>query len=114
MNNVNIVGNLVKDISLIVLEKNNLPIANFVLAIPKKLSKEKKEEYEKEGKTTAYFVNCIAYGSQAQLLQKNASKGDSIALEGRLQSRLIKREYTTINILEIVVNSFNNFKKYKK
>jgi len=81
INRVYMVGNLTKDPDLNTTTKN-IPVANFRIASSRKFrsaSGERKEE--------VCFVNVTAWLRLAEACKAKLQKGDSIYIEGRLQSK---------------------------
>jgi len=81
INKISIVGNLTKDPDLNTTTKN-VPVANFRIASSRKFrsaSGERKEE--------VCFVNVTAWLKLAEACKAKLTKGDSIFIEGRLQSK---------------------------
>lgn len=109
MNNVNLIGRLVKNPELRFTDED-LAVSNMRIAIDKKLSREKKEALEKSGKQTADFINVVAFGGLAETVSKYLRKGKRVGVTGRLQSGSYKAEdgtnrYPTdvvMNHLEII------------
>lgn len=108
MNQVVLIGRLTKDPELRYLPNaNNTAITRFTLAVDKQLSKEKRAEYESNNRLTADFINCVVWGKQAENIAQYVSKGNQLAVRGRIQTGSydgddgIKR-YTTY----VVVNEF--------
>ncbi len=87
MNNVILIGRLTKDPELRFLPGNGTAVSNFTLAVDKQLSKDKKQEFEAEGKPTADFINIVAWGRLAENCANYLKKGRKTAVQGRLQSR---------------------------
>ncbi|MBQ9868823.1 MAG: single-stranded DNA-binding protein [Ruminococcus sp.] len=98
MNSVNMVGRICNN-----LELKNTPnghtVLSFRIAIPRQYVK-KGEERESD------FISCIAWRSTADFISKYFSKGDMIALTGKLHSRdftdknNVKRYITEVYIIE--------------
>ena len=97
-------GRLTRDAELRYLENNNA-VARFTLAVDKGLSKEKKEEMEMQGKPTADFINCQAWGRLGETVAKYSGKGLRLIVNGRIQTGSYEkdgdRRYTT----EVVAQS---------
>lgn len=87
MNSVMLVGRLTADPELRFLPGNGTAVANFNMAIDKDLSKEKKQQFEQQGKPTADFPRIIVWGRQAENCATYLSKGRLVAVQGRLQTR---------------------------
>lgn len=75
----------------------NLAIAKFTLAI-------NRDTKNKEGNYDTDFINCVAYGKTAELIDKYLDKGSQIAIEGHIQTGSYekdgKKTYTTDIIVE--------------
>lgn len=99
MNKVCLTGRITKDIEL-KYNQNNVAITSLTLAVTRKF-KNQNGEYESD------FINCIAYKSTAELLNKYVKKGDLLGIEGRIQTRNYedkdgKRVYVTEVIVDIM------------
>ena len=57
---------------------NELPVANFSIAIPRP---------GKDGKKEVDFINCVAWRGLAKICGEYLKKGKLIAVEGRIQVR---------------------------
>ena len=121
MNNVNLIGRLVRDAELRYLPGAGTAICNFTIAIDRQLSKEKKQEMESQNKPTADFINIITWGKTAEFAANYLKKGLMVGVTGRLQSGKYENKegqtvYTTdVNCNEITMvewadkgNSNNN------
>ena len=86
MNNVILIGRLIKDVELRYTQASNTTYARFTIAVDRGMSKEKKQEAEANGQQTADFINIVVWGKQAENCQKYLQKGRNVAIQGRLQS----------------------------
>ena len=82
--------------------------ARFVVAVNRKLSKEKRQEAENNGYPTADFISCVAWGKTAENIANYFKKGNRIAITGHIQTGSYEnqqgqRVYTT----DVVVDSFD-------
>ena len=107
MNNVSLMGRLVRDIEIKTTATGML-IGNFTLALDKGLSKDKKQELEAMNKPTADFIRCLSFGKTAEILGQYVGKGNRLAIEGRIQTGSYEnqqgqRVYTT----DIIVDRFS-------
>lgn len=77
--------------------KNELKVANFTLAINRDVK-------NKEGNYDADYINCVAYGNQADLVSKYLDKGSKVSVEGHIQTGSYekdgKKTYTTDIVVE--------------
>lgn len=85
MNNVVLMGRLTKDPEIRYLSAGH-PVANFTLAVDRNLSKEQKAEYESKNIPIVDFVQCQAWGKNAENIGKFTSKGKRVLIAGRIQS----------------------------
>lgn len=98
MNNVILIGRLTKDPEL-KYANNGTEIARFTVAVDRR--------YKKEEEKTADFINCLAFGKTAEIIEKWFSKGNKIAITGRIQTGSYENKegqkvYTTDVIVESV------------
>lgn len=98
MNNLNLIGRLVRDVELKVLKNSDNHVVSFTIAVDNYISKE-------EGKTTS-FIPCVAFSKNAEIIAKYVKKGDLVALSGRLNQRSYKdKSDKTINVVEVIVTN---------
>lgn len=118
MNNVTLTGRITKDLEL-KYTQNGKAYCRFTLAVDRGLSKEKKQEAEANGQPTADFINCIAWGTTAEVLNKYTAKGKKILVNGSIETGSYtvqdgSKRYTTdvlvkrIEILEFADNNNTN------
>lgn len=86
MNNVILIGRLIKDVELRYTQSSNATYARFTIAVDRGMSKDKKQEAEEKGQPTADFINIVVWGKQAENCQKYLQKGRNVAIQGRIQS----------------------------
>ena len=80
MNKTILLGRLTRDPEVRYSQGDNATaIARFSLAVNRKFK-------NADGNYDADFPNCIAFGKQAEFIEKYFRKGDMIALTGRLQT----------------------------
>lgn len=87
MNNVIIIGRLVRDPELKFIPSNGMAVTNFTLAVDKDLSKDKKTEFAAQGRQTADFIPVVVFGKVAENCANFLSKGKLTAVNGRIQTR---------------------------
>lgn len=96
MNQYNCVGRLVKDIELM---QSNSVVAKFTLAVNRK--------FKKEGKPDADFPKFVAFGKTAEIMEKYLSKGNQVAVTGRLETDSYEnKEGQKVYTTDIIVESF--------
>lgn len=87
MNNVTLIGRLTADPELRFLPGNGRAVTNFSLAVDKDLSREKRQEFEQQGKQTADFIRIVVWGRAAENCANYLSKGRLTGVQGRIQTR---------------------------
>lgn len=100
MNNVVLIGRLARDPELRFVPGSGQAVANFTLAIDKGLTREKKQEFEAQGKPTADFIRIVVWGKQAENCSQYLAKGKLVAIQGSIQTSSFKAttgetKYTT-------------------
>jgi single-strand DNA-binding protein len=90
MNRSTIIGRLVRDPELRFVASTGLAICRVTVAVDREMSKEKKEEARAQGKPTADYIPCTAYGKRAETIANYFSKGKPIIIEGRFTSSTYK------------------------
>ena len=97
MNKVVLIGRLTKDPEVRYTPGSQTAVARFSLAI----SRGKKANGEDAGSD---FPNIVAFGKTAELIERYVSKGQQIAIEGRIQTGSYERDgikhYTTEIVAE--------------
>ena len=85
MNKCCIVGRVTRDLEL---RHTQSGIANvsFSLAVDKGLSRQKREEFEAQGRPTADFPRIVVWGQMAENLARYCGKGSQIAVVGRIET----------------------------
>lgn len=105
MNNVVLIGRLVRDPELKFIPSNGRAVANFTLAVDKELPKDIKADYESKGKPTADFIRIVVFGKQAENCANYLKKGIMTSVIGRISTGSYttdsgEKRYTT----EVVAN----------
>lgn len=101
MNTVVLLGRLTKDIELRYTQKDNKAVASFNIAV-------QRDYKDAEGNYTADFVPCVAYGTTAENLGKYFSKGQRIAVTGKLNTgSYTDKEGKKVYTWNVIVNSFD-------
>lgn len=100
MNSVNLMGRLTSKPELRYTQ-SNVACCNFTLAVQRKF-KNAMGEYE------ADFVNCVAFKTTAEIVNKYFDKGSLIGIDGRIQTRNYKNKHEeTVYITEVIVDSIS-------
>lgn len=82
MNKVILIGNITKDIEL-KQSNSGKSFCNFTLAV-------KKSFKNNDGSYDADFINCVAFGKTAELLNSYMSKGSKLLVEGQINTNSYK------------------------
>ena len=94
MNKVILIGRLTQDVKI---TTASTMFARYSLAVDRK--------YKREGQPTADFINCVAFGKQAEFAQKYLSKGQKIGVIGRIQTGSYKaKDGRTVYTTDVVVD----------
>lgn len=79
-NQVILLGNLTRDVELRYIPASNTPVASFGLACNRKFKSANGEDREE-----VTFVDCTAFGKQAEVINQYFNKGKPIFIQGRLK-----------------------------
>lgn len=106
MNKVILIGRLTRDIDL-KYTTSGMAIGRFTLAINRKMTREKRQEAERNNQPTADFIGCIAFGKTAETISQYVGKGNQLGIEGHIQTGSYEnkegqRVYTT----DVIVDGF--------
>lgn len=105
MNNVTLIGRLARDVELRFIPGSGQAVANFTMAIDKGLTREKKQQFEAEGKPTADFPRIVVWGKQAENCSQYLAKGKMVAILGSIQTGSYKgTNGDTIYTTEVLAN----------
>ncbi len=85
MNITNLIGRLVKAPELRYLNSGTAT-AQFTLAVDKQLSKDKKQQFEQQGKPTADFIRIVTWGKIAEHCANYLNKGKLVAVTGSINT----------------------------
>ena len=97
MNRLTVVGRIVRDVELREVGEGKL-VTNNTLAIARNYKTDQGQE--------ADFLNFVAWGKRAELIEEYCDKGDLIGFDGRIQSRTYRNEEdNTIYVVEMIVES---------
>lgn len=84
-NRVILTGRLTRDIDL-KYTRTNVATASFSLAVDRALTKEKREEAQRNNYPTADFPRVVVFGKQAENASMYLGKGSKCLIEGRIQT----------------------------
>ena len=97
MNQVSVIGRIVRDIELKDLGEGK-QVVNNTIAVPMIFKKDSGQDTD--------FIPIVAWNKTAVLLHQYCKKGSLIGLTGRMQSRsYLNKENETIYVVEMVVNT---------
>lgn len=98
MNNVSLVGRLVRDPEVRYGQNESVSVAKFSLAVERK--------WKRDGEPTVDFLNCTVFGKSAEFTEKYFRKGMRVAITGRIQTGSYKnKDGQTVFTTEIIVES---------
>ena len=86
MNSVTLIGRLARDPELRFVPGSGMAVSNFTMAIDKGLTREKKQEFESQGRPTADFIRIVVWGKQAESCSVYLAKGRLVAIQGSIQT----------------------------
>ena len=95
MNNIALVGRLVKDVE-IEQTTNKTDYTRFTLA-------SKSKNKDRDGKPLTNFFLCVAWREKAQLIKKYCKKGDLVFIKGSMDSRTYQRDGKDNTLWEVNV-----------
>ena len=96
MNHFTGIGRLARDPN-VKYTQSGKAYASFTLAIDRRRSA--------DGKQQADFISCVAWEKLAEVISQYVSKGQKIAVEGRIQTRSYEKDGTKRYVTEVVVQS---------
>lgn len=107
MNSVSLMGRLTRDPEVRYTANTQMANARFVVAVNRKLSKEKRQEAESNNQPTADFISCIAFGKTAENIATYFRKGQRIAVTGHIQTGSYEKDGQRIYTTDVVADSFD-------
>ena len=108
MNKVILIGRTTKEIDLRRTTNGNA-VVSFTLAVDNPFQK------NEEGKNTVDFINCVAWNKTAEIMDRYVSKGQKIAVEGRIQTRNYKdKDGKRVYVTEVLVSNLEMLEYVKK
>ncbi len=108
MNKAILIGRTTKEIDLRRTTNGNA-VVSFTLAVDNPFQK------DEEGKNTVDFINCVAWNKTAEIMDRYVSKGQKIAVEGRIQTRNYEdKEGKRVYVTEVLVSNLEMLEYVKK
>lgn len=99
MNKVTLIGRVTKNIELKTTTSGK-SVASFTLAV-------NRDRKNADGNYDADFINCVAFGQQAETIGKYVCKGDRFGVDGKINTRTYDRQDgSKAYITEVIVNGF--------
>ena len=97
MNKVILMGRLTRDPEVRYSQGENASaVARYSLAVDRR--------FKRDGEPTADFINCVAFGRQAEFAERYLRKGTKMVVCGRLQTgSYTNRDGVKVNTVDIVV-----------
>ena len=106
MNVVMLMGRLTRDPEVRVSQSGN-SVATFTVAVDRAMTRDKKEQAERNGQPTADFIRCMAFNGTADSIGRYFAKGRKILLEGRIQTgKYENQQGQTVFTTDVIVNRF--------
>ena len=104
MNNCVILGRLVRDPEVRYTQKEHqgesLCIARFTLAVDRRI--------KKDGEASADFINCVAFGKTAEVIEKHVYNGNKIAVAGHIQTgSYTNKEGQKVYTTDVIVDAMD-------
>lgn len=97
MNKAILVGRLTKDTE-IKETSNNSKLCQFTIAVDRRFK-------DKDGNRQADFISCLAWGKNAEFINKYFHKGSRIGIVGNIQTRsYADKDGKTVYVTEVVVD----------
>ena len=98
MNKVILMGRLTKDPELkYSTGERQMAVAKYTLAVDRRVKGNEKE---------TDFINCIAFGKNAEFTEKYFKKGQRVLIEGRIQTgSYINKDGKTVYTTDVIVDS---------
>lgn len=109
INKAFIYGNITKDVELKTLPSSGQSVVNFSIAT-NKTWKDKSGEKQEQSE----FHNIVVYGKTAELISQYCKKGDSIYIEGSIQTRSWDKDGVKMYKTEIITENFQFGTKLNK
>lgn len=94
MNQVNLIGNLTRDVELRY-TTDQKPIARFSIAV--------NDGYGEAQRTS--YIPVVAFGKQAENADRFLSKGSKVAIVGRIQTGSYEKDGRTIYTTDVIANN---------
>ncbi len=94
LNQVVLVGRLTREVQINKAETGK-KLASITLAVPRSFK-------NMDGLYDTDFIDCILWDNVATNTSEYCHKGDILGIKGRIQSRVVEKDNTKQNILEVI------------
>ncbi len=84
MNNVILIGRLIREPEIKFIPATGMAVTNFTLAVDKDLFGDKRQQAIDEGKSTADFIYITVFGKSAENCANFMHKGSKCCVQGRI------------------------------
>lgn len=99
MNTVILLGRLTKDVEI--RDAGNTKVGRFTLAVNRNFK-------NAEGKYDADFINCIAFGKQAEFVEQYFHKGSQALVTGRIQTgKYTNKDGQNVYTTDVVISGID-------
>lgn len=95
LNKVELLGRICNEINLRYTQNSNTAVARFSLAVDRNYQK------DKNNKETD-FINIVAFGKNAEFIQKYFQKGSQIVIVGRIQTGSYEKDNKKVYTFDVV------------
>lgn len=97
MNKVVLIGRMTDEPKMYETQGNSpMKMAKYTLAVNRR--------FRREGQQNTDFIGCVAYGKQAEFIEKYFHKGSKIAIAGRIQTgSYTKKDGTKVYTTDVIV-----------
>lgn len=95
MNRISLIGRLCKDPE-VRYANNGTTIASFNFAVDRR--------FKKEGQPEADFFKCVAFGKQAEFVEKYLKKGTKMFISGEMQNNDYEKDGQKVYGFQVVIN----------
>lgn len=101
MNSVQLVGRLVRDVDIRYSTGENANAnCRFTVAVNRRFKNKETDQYD------ADFINCVAFGSTSEFINKWFHKGEMIGLNGRIQTgSYVNKDGIKVYTTDVVVEN---------
>jgi single-strand DNA-binding protein len=98
MNNVSLIGRITKEPEVRTFGKGKeaVDMCRFTLAV--------RDGKDRDGNERTQFISCAAWGAVVEIIEKYVSKGDMLAVDGKIVNNNYEKDGATVYQTEVRVN----------